>query len=189
MARALRRLSARKVETIGKSGYHADGDGLYLVVDPSGARRGALIYHSRGKRREMGLGRMGLKEARETAEEIRRQIRQGIDPIAARRNHRATTRAIPTFEAIAAEVIADAKARSTNEKVRYQWELLLGPRYCDSILQSPINEITTLDLEGVLRPVWWDKPETGRKLLVIRLCSRATPRSARCGDAPQSSGM
>ena len=114
----------------------------------------------------MGLGRTGLKEARETAEEIRRQIRQGIDPIAARRNHRATTRSIPTFEAIAAEVIADAKTRSTNEKVRYQWELLLGPRYCDSILQSPINEITTLDIERVLRPVWWCKPETGRKLLV-----------------------
>src|ERR1700722_19770629 len=166
MARALRRLSARKVETIGKSGYHADGDGLYLVVDPSGARRWALIYHSRGKRREMGLGRMGLKEARETAEEIRRQIRQGIDPIAARRNHRATTRAIPTFEAIAAEVIADAKARSTNEKDRYQWELLLGPRYCDSILQKPINEITTLDIERVLRPVRRNKPATGRKLLL-----------------------
>ena len=166
MARALRRLSARKVETIGKPGYHADGDGLYLVVDSSGARRWAFIYHSRGKRREMGLGRTGLKEARETAEEVRRQIRQGIDPIAARRNHRATTRAIPTFEAIAGEVIADAKARSTNEKVRYQWEFLLGPRYCNSILQSPINEITTLDIERVLRPVWWNKPETGRKLLV-----------------------
>ena len=34
-------------------------------------------------------------------------------------------------------MIADAKARSTNEKVRYQWEFLLGPRYCDSILQKP----------------------------------------------------
>jgi integrase len=166
MARATRRLSARKVETIAKPGYHADGEGLYLIVDASGARRWALIYHAGGKRREMGLGRTGLKEARETAEEIRRQIRQGIDPIAARRTDRATTRAIPTFEVIAAEVIVDAKARSTNDKVRYQWELLLGPRYCESILQKPINEITTLDIERVLRPVWWNKPETGRKLLV-----------------------
>ena len=88
MARAAKRLSARSVETIAKPGYHADGDGLYLVVDKSGARRWAFIYHSQGKRREMGLGRMGLKEAREEADEVRRQIRAGTDPIATRRTAR-----------------------------------------------------------------------------------------------------
>ena len=165
MARATRRLSAGKVETIRKPGYHADGDGLYLVVDESGARRWAYIYHTHGKRREMGLGRMGLQEAREAAEEVRRQIRKGIDPIAARRQDRSNKASIPTFEAIAAEVIADAQERSTNDKVRYQWKLLLGPRYCDSLLRKPINQITTLDIEQVLRPVWRSKPETGRKLL------------------------
>jgi integrase len=166
MARAGKRLSARRVETIATPGYHADGDGLYLVVDASGARRWAFIYHSRSKRREMGLGRMGLKEARETADEVRRQIRKGIDPIAARRESRAVSAAVPTFESIAAEVIADSKAKSSNDKVRYQWELLLGPRYCQPILQKRITEITTLDIEDVLRPVWRTKPETGRKLLV-----------------------
>jgi integrase len=166
MTRATRRLSARKVESIRKPGYHADGEGLYLVVDKSGARRWAFIYHTRGKRREMGFGRMGLKEAREAAEEVRRQIRKGLDPITARRHDRSADASIPTFEAIATQVIADAQERSTNDKVRYQWDLLLGPRYCDPILQSPINEITTLDIERVLRPVWWSKPETGRKLLV-----------------------
>ena len=64
------------------------------------------------------------------------------------------------------EVIEEAQRRSTNDKVRYQWELLLGPRYCGSILQKPVNEITTLDIERVLRPVWRAKPETGRKLLI-----------------------
>jgi hypothetical protein len=127
MARRTRRLSARQAETTTKPGYHADGDGLYLVVDASGARRWAHIYHTAGKRREMGLGRMGLKEARDAADEVRRQIRGGIDPIAARRHARLSTTGIPTFEAIAAEVIVDAKARSTNDKVRYQWELLPGP--------------------------------------------------------------
>ena len=85
MTRAIRKLSARKAETVVKPGYHSDGDGLYLVVDKSGARRWAFIYHSRGKRREMGLGRMGLKEARESADDIRRQIWKDVDPIAARR--------------------------------------------------------------------------------------------------------
>src|SRR3954454_13528783 len=166
MARAAKRLSSRVVETITKAGYHADGEGLYLVVDRSGARRWAFLFHSEGKRREMGLGRMGLKEAREKADEVRRQIRAGLDPILTRKSARDTRAAIPTFEAISREVIAEAQAKSTNDKVRYQWELLLGPRYCGPILHKPVNEITTLDVERVLRPVWRTKPETGRKLLV-----------------------
>ena len=88
-------------------------------------------------------------------------------------------------------MIADAKERSTNDKVRYQWEHLLGPSYCASLLQKPINEITTLDIEKVLRPVWWSKPETGRKLLVrlrrsLRLCtgSPAGPARHRYAEQP-----
>ncbi|WP_336486616.1 tyrosine-type recombinase/integrase [Methylobacterium nigriterrae] len=165
MARAAKRLSARAVETIAKPGYHADGDGLYLVVDKSGARRWAFIFHSQGKRREMGLGRIGLKEARDAADEVHRQIRSGIDPISTRRAARDNKASIPTFESLSREVIADAHARSANAKVRYQWELLLGSAYCGTILQKPINEITTLDIERILRPVWRSKPETGRKLL------------------------
>ncbi len=166
MVRVAKKLSARTVETITKPGYHADGDGLYLVVDKSGARRWAFIYHSGGKRREMGLGRTGLKEAREASENARRQLRMGVDPIAARRSDRDKTATIPTFEVISQEVIADAQARSANAKVRYQWDLLLGPSYCGPILQKPIHEITTLDVERVLRPVWRAKPETARKLLL-----------------------
>src|SRR3954447_10059633 len=113
MARATKRLSARSVETITAAGYHADGDGLYLVVDRSGARRWAFIYHAQGKRREMGFGRMGLKEAREKADDVRRQIRAGTDPIASRRTARDTRAAIPTFESISREVIAEAQAKST----------------------------------------------------------------------------
>src|SRR5919202_1094216 len=111
MARAVRRLSARAVETISKPGYHADGDGSYLVVDKSGARRWAYIYHSQGKRREMGLGRVGLKEAREAADQVRRQIRAGLDPIAARRAARDIRAGVPSFEMIAREVITDAQAK------------------------------------------------------------------------------
>jgi len=139
--------------------------GSNLKVDGSGARRWAFIFHAQGKRREMGLGRMGLKEAREKADEVRRQIRTGLDPILARKSARDTRAAIPTFEAISREVITEAQAKSTNDKVRYQWELLLGLRYCGPILHKPVNEITTLDVERVLRPVWRAKPETGRKLL------------------------
>lgn len=36
--RAINRLSTRKVATLKPPGRHSDGNNLYLVIDPSGAR-------------------------------------------------------------------------------------------------------------------------------------------------------
>ncbi len=72
----------------------------------------------------MGLGRMGLKEAREKADDVRRQSPGRARSHPSRRTARDTKAAIPTFEAISREVIAEAQAKSTNDKVRYQWELV-----------------------------------------------------------------
>jgi hypothetical protein len=55
MARQINQLSARGAATKG-AGLHADGAGLYLRVDPAGARRWIFIFRYRGKRCEMGLG-------------------------------------------------------------------------------------------------------------------------------------
>ncbi len=38
-----------------KEGRHADGDGLYLLVKPSGARSWLLRVQQEGKRRDIGL--------------------------------------------------------------------------------------------------------------------------------------
>ena len=45
-------LTDRQVKTA-PTGKHADGGGLYLIVDASGARRWCVIYTFGGKRREM----------------------------------------------------------------------------------------------------------------------------------------
>ena len=70
MARQVNRLSARTVATLTKPGRHADGAGLYLVVDPSGAKRWLFLFRWSGKLKEMGLGGLAavsLGEAREKA--------------------------------------------------------------------------------------------------------------------------
>ena len=72
--------------------------------------------------------------------------------------------AIPTFQEIAQEVIAEAQRKSTNAKVRYQWERHLGSDYCGPLLTRPVHEITTLDVAAILKPVWNAKPEVARKL-------------------------
>ena len=71
MARKLNRLSARTVATLKRPGRHADGGGLYLVVDKSGAKRWVFLFRLGGPSREMGLGgltRVNLGEARRLAE-------------------------------------------------------------------------------------------------------------------------
>lgn len=63
-------------KAIKEPGRHADGDGLYLVVDSYG-KRWVLLFQWQGRRREMGLGRfqdVSLAKAREKAAEAAKVI-------------------------------------------------------------------------------------------------------------------
>ncbi len=89
--------------------------------------------------------------------------RGGADPIVARQTAQRKTKPIPTFGEIAALVVADAQAKTGNAKVKYQWERHLGPAYSGPLLDRPVNEITTIEVAAVLRPIWRTKPEVARK--------------------------
>lgn len=56
MAVGVNRLTARRVATIAKPGYHADGAGLYLQVTAPGTKSWVFRYRFEGRRPEMGLG-------------------------------------------------------------------------------------------------------------------------------------
>jgi integrase len=160
------RLTERTVQTA-KTGRHSDGDGLHLVVGENGRKKWVLRYQVRGVRRDKGLGsypEVGLKEARSRAGADRGLIAKGVDPIEEQRAARKTSKPVPTFGDIAQLVITDAQGKSTNAKVRYQWERHLGPVYSGPLLARPVHEITTVDVAVVLRPVWRTKPEVARKL-------------------------
>ncbi|CAH1694890.1 hypothetical protein CHELA1G11_21703 [Hyphomicrobiales bacterium] len=73
------------MRALSKPGRHADGNGLYLIVDPSGARRWVLRVVVQGRRRDIGLGGASLvtlAEAREKALTYRKIARAGGDPLA-----------------------------------------------------------------------------------------------------------
>jgi integrase len=170
-------LTERGAQTA-KPGRHGDGDGLHLVVSETGRKKWVLRYQVSGVRKDKGLGSypdVGLRDARTKAAEHRALIGKGIDPIEAERAAKKAARPVPTFEAVAQLVIADAQKRSANAKVRYQWERHLGPAYCGALLARPVHEITTLDVAAVLRPIWRTKPEVARKLYpaVRRVFERA----------------
>jgi integrase len=143
-----------------------DGDGLMLVVRPSGKKSWLLRYQMNGVRRDMGLGsypEIGLKEARQRTADARRMIEAGKGPIDGRQAAQTAAKPLPTFGEIAALVISDAQARTTNEKVKYQWERHLGPTYSGPLLDRPVHEITTGEVAAVLAPIWRSKPEVARK--------------------------
>ncbi len=104
------RLTALQVKAAKEPGRYQDGDGLMLVVKPSGSRSWALRVQVNGKRREFGLGSahdVSLSEARSKAHEIRALYRSGIDPVAARRSSEARDEGVPCFEEAARRVHAE----------------------------------------------------------------------------------
>src|SRR5678815_4202790 len=97
-------LSPIKVRNVTVPGRHADGNGLYLVVEPSSSKHWILRTVVRRKRMDIGLGSLrlvSLAEAREEAARLRKIARAGGDPLAERRAARLVT---PTFEAAACAV-------------------------------------------------------------------------------------
>ena len=76
-------LSVLGIRAIEKPGRYADGNGLYLKVDESGAKRWELRTVVRGKRCDIGLGGLkavSLAEAREEARKYRAIARNEGDP-------------------------------------------------------------------------------------------------------------
>jgi integrase len=160
------RLTDRGVKSAGV-GRHGDGDGLHLIISETGRRKWVLRYQMNGARRDMGLGAypaVTLADARIAAADARKQIAQNADPLAARAAARKAAKPIPTFRDIARIVIDEAKSKSMNATVQYQWERHLGEAYSGPLLDRPVNAITTLDIAAVLKPVWTSKPEVARKL-------------------------
>ena len=158
----IHKLTAHKVMTAAP-GKHEDGSGLRLVVSPTGARQWVLRFTLHGRRREMGLGSgtdVGLAEARERAAEYRKQVKRGLDPIAARR----IGPAAPTFTACAARYIRAHRHGWTNTKHARQWVRTLKTYVRPVIGSKPVDAITIEDILKVLSPLWTEKTETATRV-------------------------
>jgi integrase len=192
MANAINKLSDRRVKTLTKPGRHSDGGGLYLVVDPGGAKRWAFLYRQNGRLREMGLGGLNsipLATARELAADCRKTIAVGGDPIAERRKREEAQRReaakTTTFGDFADKYIKDHEAEWGNTKHRAQWRMTLDV-YARPLRDKPVAEITTDDVLAVLKPIWREKPETASRLRgrIEQILDAAKAKKLRMGDNP-----
>lgn len=97
--RVSNKLTALAVTRRNNPGRYADGKGLYLQVTDAGdgnvTKAWLFRFMLNGRARQMGLGPVDLiklADAREKRDDCRRQLREGIDPIEARRSVRVEAR-------------------------------------------------------------------------------------------------
>jgi hypothetical protein len=151
------------IKHLSRPGWHADGGGLFLEVDPSGAKRWAMRLTINGKRRDFGLGplhKVSLQQAREVAAEYRSKAYRGIDPTIEKKAALVVPES-PTFEKAADEVHRQRMSYWSNGKHVAQYINTLLDYAFPIIGTKPIGTIAAPDLLNVLLPIWTSKPDHG----------------------------
>ncbi|MDB5583387.1 MAG: recombinase [Bradyrhizobium sp.] len=158
------KLTAIKVKNA-KAGRHADGEGLYLLVNDNGARSWMLRVQVSGKRRDIGLGAvsgLGLAEAREKAAECRKLAKSGLDPVAERKK---APIALVTFEQAARDCHDQLKSGWRNKKHTDSWLSCLVNYAFPAIGSKPVGVVDSIMVRDLLAPIWMEKAETSRRVL------------------------
>ncbi|EEF3253692.1 TPA: integrase arm-type DNA-binding domain-containing protein [Salmonella enterica] len=182
MPKKARELSALAVSRLKAEGRYAVGgvDGLYLRI--AGRSRAWVLCVAMGtrinragktvpRRLNMGLGpyqEVSLAEARDKARELRRQIRNGIDPLREKHAQKAhqekTARKQKAFHECA-EAVLEIKGRELKSKKHVaQWRSSLETYAYPVIGQKRVGEITKTDLLAILEPIWLTKNETASRV-------------------------
>lgn len=129
----------------------ADGDGLYLLVQPNGSKLWRMNYREGGKQKTLSFGKypfVSLSDARAKHAAARRNLYLGLDP-----NHIAAPTEVPTFESVGREWLRmKSEARwvpAYRDRMVARFEADLFPE----IGHLPIAEIEAPELLAALRKV------------------------------------
>src|SRR5690242_10472646 len=150
---------------------YADGGGLYLQVTGAGAKSWLFCFTLRRRSREMGLGSLrtvSLAQARDAATECRRLIRNGVDPIEARKAQLSAAaleaaRSV-TFRQAAETYIAAHRPGWRNEKHANQWESTFKAYVYPIIGDSAIQAVDVALVMKAIEPIWKTKTETASRV-------------------------
>ncbi|UVL61058.1 integrase arm-type DNA-binding domain-containing protein [Pseudomonas sp. B21-032] len=190
------KLNPKQVENLTEPGTYEDGDGLRLIVKPTGRKSWLLRFQLAGRRREMGLGsfpEVSLKKARLEASAKRSQLSDGVDPLAARDIERAAQREAQRaseakqlkFETLATEY-CNAHGGSWSEKWRKGWLRKLELYAFDHIGKLSAGEIGTPEVLKVLQPIWASKTRTADEVRgqIEQILDAAKAHNLRDGENP-----
>lgn len=189
MARPIKRLSDREVANKKDPGYYADGGGLWLQVSKAGTKSWIFRYTRQGKTHDLGLGsylNVGLKAARDKAQEQREALGRGDDPMAQRWAAKAAAASKLTFSQCAEKYIAAHKDGWKNVKHAEQWTNTLETYAAPIIGNIDVALVDTPHILRILEPIWNTKNETASRVRgrIERILAWATTRKLRRGDNP-----
>jgi len=156
------RLNPKTIDKL-PPGTHGDGNNLYLIVKPGGARAYMMRYYWQGKPQKMGLGsadKVTLADARDKAIDANRLLGKGINPRDDRDEKRNATDSVLFFsfaEALRLEKENGFKHRAHKDKWKRTVHVHAKPLH-----KRRIDLITTDDVVEVLKPIWLKTPVAAR---------------------------
>ena len=133
---------------------------------------------------------MTLAEARDEALACRKMLREGVDPIEAKRAKEMEAKleraSAMTFKECAERYIAAHRPGWRNDKHAGQWESTLATYAFPIFGQLPVAAVDTALVMKALEPIWTDKPETASRTRgrIEAVLDWATARQFRAGDNP-----
>ena len=169
-------LTADRVQKLREAGRYGDGNGLYLLVKPTGTKSWVQRVRVNGKRTDKGLGgypALTLLAARRLAVANQAALDSGKNPwakaetIRAVKAHAATRgreSQPPTFRAAAKAVHAANLSRWRSDTYGVSWLRSMERHVLPAIGDLRIDDITRRDVLNVLVPIWSEKHETARQL-------------------------
>ena len=149
------------------AGKYADGQGLWLIKRSRISGKWVLRLTMQGRRSEMGLGPwpdVSISEARERAAEARRNLRDGVDPIAERKKAKAQARKLTVGEAIEG-CFAARQAELKNDGIAGRWLSPLKVHILPRLRRYAIENVDQHVLKETLAPIWHQKPAAAIKAL------------------------
>lgn len=134
-----------------------DGGGMYLLVQPNGAKYWRMAYRLHGKQKLLAIGvypAVGLATARERRDDARKKLAAGVDPSVAKRVEKRVARlaASNTFEAVAHGWMNERKTVveiGQYEKTLARFESDVFPW----IGRRPITEVDAPEILAVLKRI------------------------------------
>jgi len=153
-----------------------DGNGLHLEISPTGSKLWRLKFTYRGRERRMSLGRypdVSLREAREAADEARRAVRKGIDPIEEKRRSKRppeeASQEPVTFKDFVEEYFAHRyRIDGETPYLQRNHNRMKNHAYTHRVARVPVGEIRRADVtELVVDTLERAGAETARRVLAF----------------------
>ena len=164
-------LQCRTAQKKSKKYRLTDGQGLYLEVMPNGSKYWRLKYRFFGKEKRIALGvypKVSLLQARQLQNAYKEDIKNGIDPVLARREQKQIT---------------NLKNNQTFEMIAHEWHGKNSPvwdvKYAQTILHRlekyvfpylgtfPINSIKSVVVLNCLQQIEKTAPDMARRIKQI----------------------